>query len=919
MSVQIALAIAISIVAACLLICCLVYRRSKQWKDQSDVQARQAAQGLAQVSQDHHTLRRTAQPYHPGDPEPYGPIARNLHQRLARIYAGYREHCTQVQQIAAQRPPTPSSLLRQLWAVVTSELPYWRQRQDKAGALVESVRALENQLTQARQLLEKLRTLPLEAARRAQDLHGTIAETTSLMQALQQAGVHGTTFEQAAARLAEIQSSLTQLPGWCALDSSDRVLEQATKAETIRAWQMLDDLEGGAGKQQTTFQRWQAIQQEIGEGLQALQHALGQARMHAIRVPDSIEVEDRALQLNRLEALPAEMQARYPSPTVQDLEALHHQIPPAIEATRELGTFFESVLRKFERLRQALEDLARLARETQVEMETLAQAAEYPIEWEAHKSTPVRLHHHQKSIGALADRRTPESLDEHVMLADRLAQQGQALKQEIDRARNTRTALLHLLARPELNAQPSWLDTARYLHAQTIKHGADNWPEDLGALYLLSDGQALEHRRQQCVPAMTHTRLPVSQLDGLLQDLQTLGDDLAAFQHRLDRTGERLTRLQTTRQAALQELHLTHQAVEQLLALLKNTTPAIRRRTPLYRHQRQLERTFQDGRRQLDALEHPDATRIEVTLAHKDRWMNTCERTLQGLRAALHADRKDQELKLETVVSELKHVAPFDREKAMQEAIGQLETKHPEPPAVSRRNDDVTASQIAALIDDTARTLQDRERLCGALTALDAQIRTRLREQLEATDQARQTARAEYEALIELKEKSEGTWPPLQCDTELAEGHLASAERDEQALLTLGKTVPDVNHYLERIAQEYASLTKEVQSEIGQNNWQRQDVQERWDKLVRWQQALENYSRAHRDEPNLARAASQWRNLTAGEMDRTQRTYRRRPMPHEQARRVLDDLWDREHARSIPVRGQSAPLQARDIESRSFI
>jgi len=158
----------------------------------------------------------------------------------------------------------------------------------------------------------------------------------------------------------------------------------------------------------------------------------------------------------------------------------------------------------------------------------------------------------------------------------------------------------------------------------------------------------------------------------------------------------------------------------------------------------------------------------------------------------------------------------------------------------------------------------------------------------------------------------------LQCDTRLAHSLLSGIERDEEALRSSGLTVEEATYNLDRIDKEYQSLNDEVQSKIGQNNWQRQEVQGLWDRVGRWQKSLEDYARAHQLESNVARAVSDRGRYTAREAKRVQSSHSRSPMTHEQARRVLEELWQRVHDPAISVRGQSMSLQAGDIE-REFL
>ena len=915
MSVEIALAVAIVLLAICLLACWFAYRQAGRSHRQFETQSRQVGQALDRAARDLCQIQRAARQYPAGDPEPYGPVAKELDAQCTQIRVGCHQCLTQHRQLAARRHPAPANLLQRAWALLSSEYLHWRQREQEIGSLAESVHALNDPISQAQASLEQLRTLPLEAARRARDLYNLSAGMAPLVQALQRAGVHGTAFDQATAHAAQLHERLAQLPGWCTLQDDNQVLAQATPASTIQAWRLLDDLEGPIKEQRAALQGWQTLHREIAEGLQALQEALGQARMHRLRVPDSIDVEDRALQLNELEALSTELQARYRAPSAQDLEALHPQIPSAIKSARELDALFESVVRQFERLRQALGKVARLAHETQIEMDALAQATEYPIDWESHRATPVRLYHARDGLGALADRRTPERLAEHVRRADSLIAQGQALLQAVDRARNERTALVHLLAHPELAAQPAWLRQAGQLYAQVNRYGPENWPQELQVSNVLNDAQALDQRRQQWGPASAQAALPASRLGARLQETQELVEELASFEQRLGRIEERLAALQSARQAALQEMRRVDQALGRLLLALTNATPSIGRWTPLHGHQRQLEKARRTSGDLVAALARPGTERIEAGVRDVDRQMGALQKTLQRLLATLHAACKDQETELRDAVGELQSVASFEQEPAMQQALRQLQVKRPDTPPAPGRGRDATALQIATLVDDAVEALEERERLYLALGALLAQIKNRIEGQRTAATQAREEAQASYEALIELKRESERAWPPLQCDVQLAESLLASVERQEYALRNAGRTVSEVTYLLDQIAKGYQSLNDEAQSKIGQNGWQRQDVHTLWDRLGRWQASLASYSRAHQNEPNLSSAAHRWSQETAREVSNAQRSYGRSPMTHEQARRMLEDLWARVHDRDLPIRGQGTPLRARDVES----
>ena len=403
MDVKIAIAIAIVLLASCLLVCCFAYERAKRWKTRSEEQTRLAAQGLGQAGQHYHDIKRAARPHLPDDPEPYGPIARELDQQLVQIHTDYRECCTQYQQISAQHLPAPTNPLRHCWNILSSEFSYWRRRDQETGAHLESVAALGALLDQAEESAQNLRIVPLKAARRARDLHHQVDEMSPLVQALQRAGMHGPAFERATVRASELQYSLAQLPGWCALGVDDDILDQADKASTIRAWQLLADLEEPVAEHLAALQNWHAVHRVSGGNLNALQRTLLEARARLAQVPGTIDVEDSALQLDALAARLPEMQARHLAPTVQDLQALRPRILPDIEAANELQAQFASISEDHERLRLALQDASPLIGRAQAEMAALAHASEYPIAWGSAGEDLTEMQQALGRIGALAD------------------------------------------------------------------------------------------------------------------------------------------------------------------------------------------------------------------------------------------------------------------------------------------------------------------------------------------------------------------------------------------------------------------------------------------------------------------------------------------------------------------------------------
>ena len=131
---------------------------------------------------------------------------------------------------------------------------------------------------------------------------------------------------------------------------------------------------------------------------------------------------------------------------------------------------------------------------------------------------------------------------------------------------------------------------------------------------------------------------------------------------------------------------------------------------------------------------------------------------------------------------------------------------------------------------------------------------------------------------------------------------------------TDGGTTSGVLTTLNNALRHYEDLISEAQAREQRCHEERWALDEMVERLDEWEAQLVAYGRARRDDPAIEQAINSRLARIARVRGREKRRSNEQPVRFEQARRVLEGLWQLGHREDIPIEGREASLSVADIE-----
>jgi hypothetical protein len=860
-------------------------------------------------------IEREAKRYASTDPKPFGSPARDLHRALAQIQDAHSHHAQQRRQLLRQIPRPHRSRFPQSWFSSWFEFYHCWQLRTEAESLGESTRALQPQVAHAEQLLLGLRGIPFAVSRRCDGLLKVCDEIAQIRKALYGARLHGNTIDKAADDAERLFIGLKDLSAHLYQSTEHLAIKGAIGQSTILAWQTLEEIEEPIRDHSRRFQQWQLQHRRVGQILGVMRTEIDAAQQHLALVPSSLDVRALVARLEQSGIEAKELEDQYLTPTIEIMDVLYNRARQVSATSRDLAKLSDSLRRQLAGLHESLHRNAGLLDRIETKMREAARAQRCPIEWRRYWAKLDHLRRIEESIGPITAHRTPDRLYEQVKMAYQLANEGHRLESSVTEARAHRDELLVLLGRPELATRPMWLIQTEDLHIQASKYAPANWSRECAVSEILNDAKELTKRYQQYVPAHVSQPLPATQLGYRVDGVKKLANDLGVFRNRFQQVVDTLASIQAIEQAARRELETVHQAVNRLINQMKGGMPSLA--TPLIKHQRKLEKLQDSSHKLMIGLEHRTAGLVIEKARNVDSWADSCHKALWAVLKALQAESQEVEAELRGEVEELQELAPFDRERAMKEATRLLAIERPaDLPPTSVAGDSI-AAEIAHLVNQMEGILRDRASLYPALEDIRSQIRDRVDDLWETSQEARQEALIKFDELVELKRTSEADWPPLLCSTRQAEGLMGAADRDERQLQNSGGTVSNVLKLLRMLIRSYKNVIDEARAKEKKNKKDWQSLQELLDRIDRWQSQLEAYRAVHREDATVSKAVKARLSQIDKTIAKAKRRYRRNPLSYSQAKKVLQEHWSLAHGDDLPVRGSEQPIRVRDIEAET--
>jgi len=239
----------------------------RRWRHQVQARSQVVQSRLEAIKGDARGFQQEADRYSVDDPEPYGSIARELHETLISIRQAYSKLIGQSNRLMTDDLLLAGNLVSRLLVGFWREPRQWRQRVGEWVVLDASVQELAPQTAHAASMVERLHQLPAQIHDQVLDLHQATAESLQIAQALDDRGVHGDTLTSITAHVHELQASLAALLTVLEGDTDRPTTETPTKEDIATAWRTLREIRRPLGTHLKKLGQYQSTHKDIALSL----------------------------------------------------------------------------------------------------------------------------------------------------------------------------------------------------------------------------------------------------------------------------------------------------------------------------------------------------------------------------------------------------------------------------------------------------------------------------------------------------------------------------------------------------------------------------------------------------------------------------------------------------------------------------
>ena len=440
-----------------------------------------------------------------------------------------------------------------------------------------------------------------------------------------------------------------------------------------------------------------------------------------------------------------------------------------------------------------------------VDMEGTANLPEYPIAWQDSRRELQDLRGLQTRIGGPDSRRAPDQLDVDLARAKKLESRARALEAEVAKARRWRDKLAPLLVNPNLAAPQTWMEPASKLHKAAKAYDVRNWATGDKVPSIARDANGLAKRHKNLAAPLIDRPLPEGTLNQkLFDDLQRLTSDLEKYEERLARVTARLVELQAEEQAAQATLDGYLQSLAPLIRHFEGVGGEAQAGSRSAEAQHTANSLETDGQKLSSQLQKRQSGLVSNKARGVEKWASDCPGQLEKMLKDLRAEVEDLDSQLGDQVRATERIAPFDQERAMEEARRLLGTKYTFAPP---RAKGTGGNPLGPLVAQANELLDRLVALGGSLSAIREQIREPLRYRYGTLERRRDKAATSLE---DLEAMAAEAGPNVSVDVGRIRSQIEDADRGLARLKRSGRTVSQVRHGLDELTRRYEGAADEA-------------------------------------------------------------------------------------------------------------
>ena len=852
-------------------------RCRRQYIEQATAITQQVDTAAIDLLDAEHTALQTT----PEDPPPYGPLTKDLLQRLQHARESLASCTHQLSVLEISRPVTSPAMMERLLSI-PAQVRGWHDHRDKAIALAEQMLTMQKLVEGAQQQADQIRRLPLGVAGRVRSLISAIERTVRLCQGMQQSGVRGEGLDSLMATVRTHRTALDELPEYFRQGGQDLILSRATQDSTRDVWQRLSNIEKPVYDALRRGQQWQSQYDEAKNMIASMQVEVSALERILKELPISIDAHEYAARYAETRDSAHVLENTWRAPEVNHLLDLSNAATGEITASQKIAAEVMLLQKTYQGLEQALQSNTDAIARIGTVLAALAQSPQVPVRCDASITGFERLRTLQKEIGDLHVTRNRTQLDADLDKALDLGLQCGALEAKLNDTRDRHGQLKTLLTNPEFSAPGEWFKDAATLHVEVMAYAPENWPEQDRVEMFKADAAELLQIEKSLQPLLSGKSINEDDIASWVNGATKFVQDRRVMQARVESMAQTLQRIQRAEKMAQLDVSQSLGSLARLDKTMIQTPSS----ASVSKAWSVLSRQWENGQRLAEALEDRKHGMVEDKAAEITKWVGACAQSVRGLLDAVQAEADEMQRGLTEQVNSLLAIAPFDNETSMNTAR-ELLSEIP-PRAIGGKG----PSNVAEMAQSINAAFERRSSLSEALDDLTYRISAQVDPRVVRMEEVHAVA---WDKLQELQalQKQVPRIPqlPIICDS--ADRQLESFHQSENLLSDLnqsGHTVKSVLGRLDSLIDQFQHVANEgatVQADI-------EAVIDRlgvaWDELGRWTRSLKRFRSSVAGDVEAITAVDAKLDDIDHRFADISRRNKGRPLPIEQACRELESL-----------------------------
>jgi hypothetical protein len=568
----------IALAAGLVLVAILWYRRAQQTLRETNIH-------LRHFMAESNRIKIATHDYSVDDQEPFGLQVEELLRQLGALENQVAELHQQYGEIQTSMHAFES----RNWFVVLSSPLRWYRIQHSLEVLRKTILNSLAILKVTEDLANRLTKQGWEVAYQARQVMDVSQQIKTVMFHLHRKQIRGKTIEAAFKEERQLHDLLKQIPVYFLSADEETFLQQATKNDITRTFQILTNARAIMADLRTKAQGWEQIYSKVFNRVTELQSPINEMKKTLKIAPTSLDLVDLSTQVIALDAKYKNLFKDLANPEVDNLPTLSGQAHKLQREVRETNRRLSRTLKQSIDLETTLARLESDLEKFSVSFNELETSPEYPILWGKSRQVLQRLEGQLKDIRqnptetlspsgttkSIQKLRKLEQVEADLASALGLEIQLETLAKTLERIGEQRVDLLGLLASPTLQQSAEWFRNAQALAVQTTVYDPANWSQQASASSLKEEIQSMQDYQADLLPISKSTPLEETALPIQLEKTRYYFKNYLALRSRVKDIQGRWVAIQKIENSARNDLSSLNAILNQLDRFLI-TNPTLR-------------------------------------------------------------------------------------------------------------------------------------------------------------------------------------------------------------------------------------------------------------------------------------------------------------------------------------------------------